>query len=164
MTTYEQYLEAQATEPTKKVRPRKPATAARIEAGLWFRTEADYNRFAAVPFAPKAKTVTDREWQGAWLHPDGSVTARLVFTHTCRNSGAQRSDTERFFKTTCNAAGVAWWSDGAVMEVTLLHRDANVPQVDLVERFFTLGPEFYYDPRRNPDMAEVVESDSEGTS
>ena len=152
MSVYEQYYETQA----KKVRPRKPATAARIQADFWFRTREDYERFGGVPFAPRAQTVTDRQWEGAWLQEDGSVTARFAFTHTCRNSGAQRSDTERFFKTTCNAAGVDWSRDAELMEVELLSRDHDVPQVNLVERLWTLPPDFYSDPRRNPDL-EVSE-------
>lgn len=137
-----------------KVRPRKPVTAARIEVSLWFDTTASYERFAAVPFGPKAATISERTWAEAWDHGDRGITARLTFTHTCRNSGAHVSDSTRFFRSTANAAGLIE-GQAALLDVVLVSRNSDVPQVNLVERVWTLPPEFYSDPLRNPDLSEA---------
>lgn len=135
-----------------KVRPRKPVTAARIEVILWFADAAAYEKFARVPFGPKATTISQREWVEAWDHGERGVTARFQFTHTCRNAGAQVSDTKRFFNTTANASGLVV-GEADVIEVALVSRDGDVPQANIIERMWTLPPDFYSDPRRNPELA-----------
>lgn len=136
-----------------QVRPRKAATAARIEVSLWFDSEASYRKFAAVPFGPKAKTITDRAWLEAWDHGERGITARLQFTHTCRNAGAQVSDSKRFFNSTANASGLVV-GEADVIDVELVSRDSDVPQANIKERLWTLPPDFYNDPRRNPELAD----------
>lgn len=112
-----------------------------------------YQQFATVAFGPKAKTITEREWLEARDHGPRGVTARFAFTHTCRNAGAQVNDTKRFFNSTANASGIAFGS-AEVIEVELVSRDLDVPQLNRVERLWTLPPDFYVDPRRNPDIEE----------
>ncbi|MDQ0894514.1 hypothetical protein [Agromyces ramosus] len=80
--------------------------------------------FAAETFARKADTISDREWVRAVYLGDGpadAVEAVFRFTHTCRNSGAQDSDSRRFFHSTRRAAFIA-------------ESDANVELVELLER------------------------------
>jgi hypothetical protein len=102
-------------------RKRKPETAARIELSIWFEDVSTYNAFASADFASKSKTVSDREWVEALDYGAQGIEARFRFTHTCRNSGAQRSDSERFFAATCRAAGIDPRNAG-VFEVSLLER------------------------------------------
>lgn len=111
-------------------RPRKPISAARIELVLWFASEAIYQLFSSVPLGRKATSVTDREWLSAYGFDDGHIEAVFRFTHTCRNDGAQRGDSERFFRGVCNAAGIP---EGAVRldDVRLISR----------ERFHEQSPE-----------------------
>ncbi|HWL59758.1 MAG TPA: hypothetical protein VNQ48_02615 [Microbacteriaceae bacterium] len=124
-----------------KPRPRKPISAARIELHLWFADDATYRAFYRVPLGRKSQSVSDREWVLPVLaYPDGHIEATYRFTHTCRNDGAQRGDSERFFRAVCNAAGLAD-GDARLLEVQLLHRekypdepvakDAAVESVDL---------------------------------
>jgi len=135
------------------IRPRKAATAARIEVALWFDTVEHYRQFASLPFGPVAKTITDREWIEAWDRRERGVTARFGFTHTCRNNGAQVSDTTRFFMSTANASGFeAGQAD--VIKVELMSRDSDVPQVNWVERLWSMPEDFYDDPRGNPELAD----------
>ena len=74
------------------IRPRKAATAARIEVSLWFVSAEAYEKFARVPFGPKALTISQRECVEARDHDERGVTAKLAFTHTCRDPGADVSD------------------------------------------------------------------------
>lgn len=90
-----------------KPRPRKPISAARIELALWFASEAIYQQFSSIPLGRKATSVTDREWVSVYVFEDGHIEAVYRFTHTCRNDGAQRGDSERFFRGVCNAAGIS---------------------------------------------------------
>jgi hypothetical protein len=115
-----------------KTRKRKPVSAARIELHLWFADLDAYNRFAAVLFARKSQSVNDREWVASWWGDlnDGAVEATYRFTHTCRNDGAQRGDSEKFFRATCNAAGVRHegpTEEAVLIDVTLLSRETVEP-------------------------------------
>lgn len=118
-----------------KPRPRKPISAARIELALWFASEAIYQLFSSIPLGRKATSVTDREWVSAYVFDDGHIEAVFRFTHTCRNDGAQRGDSERFFRGVCNAAGI---SDGT----------ARLDDVRLISR------ERFHD--QTPESAQVV--------
>lgn len=109
-----------------KQRKRKPVSAARIELDLWFVDLDAYYRYSAVPLGRKTHTVSDREWVEPLIHPDGHIEAKYYFTHTCRNDGAQRGDSEKFFRAVCNAAALA---EGEVVlrDVRLINR-TNFPE------------------------------------
>lgn len=125
----------------EKVRPRKAVTAARIEVSVWFEDADAYERFAQVPFGPKAITITDRAGIEAWDHGERGITAKLVFTHTCRNSGAHVSDSKRFFNSTANSSSLVV-GQADLIDVALAWRDLDVPQVNRVERLWTVSDEF----------------------
>ena len=73
-----------------------------------------------------------------------------VQTRTPRSLGCCAARARAAFRTTCNAARLSWLEDAAVIEVELVDRDYDVPQVDLVEPLWTLPPDFYMTPRGAP--------------
>lgn len=109
-------------------RKRKPVSAARIELHLWFADLATYEAFYAVPFARRSESVTEREWVSVTCEygddPNDGIEAVFRFTHTCRNDGAQRGDSEKFFRAVCNAAGISTTTpcNAGLVEVELLSR------------------------------------------
>lgn len=105
-----------------KPRPRKPISAARIRLRYWFRDEAAYRAFYSIPFGRKSRSVSDREWSDTYVHGDGHIEAVFTFTHTCRNDGAQRGDSEKFFRAVCNAAGLDE-SRARLLDVELISRE-----------------------------------------
>ncbi|HEX4443264.1 MAG TPA: hypothetical protein VHZ81_06805 [Galbitalea sp.] len=107
----------------KNPRQRKPVSAARIQLELWFADLATYQSFARVQFGRYSRNVTDRKWVSAqWDSGNLGIDAVFQFTHTCRNDGAQRGDSEKFFNATCRAAGIDLQHAG-VVDVELLSRD-----------------------------------------
>jgi hypothetical protein len=108
-------------------RKRKPVSAARIELSLRFTDELAYRAFSAVPLGRKSTSVSDREWVlPVVLYPDGHIEARFQFTHTCRNDGAQRGDSEKFFRAVCNAAHLR--DDAVQLADVKLLSDKNFPE------------------------------------
>lgn len=105
-----------------KPRPRKPISAARIELRYWFIDEATYRLFASIPLGRKSQSVSDREWDSVELHHDGHIEAAYRFTHTCRNDGAQRGDSEKFFRAVRNAVGLDE-SRARLLDVELISRE-----------------------------------------
>lgn len=108
-----------------KARKRKPISAARIELDLWFVDEATYRKFESVTFGRRSQSICDRKWVSAhWEYPEpdrGGIEAKFQFTHTCRNDGAYRGDSVRFFRAVCNAAGIRD-SEAGLVDATLLSR------------------------------------------
>lgn len=119
----------------QKKTKRKPVSAARIELDLWFDSNDAFQRFGKVTFGRMSKSITEREWvSAAWEYendPTGGVDAVFRFTHTCRNSGAQRSDSQKFFNATCHAAGLRIDAGGetqaGLLDVRLLNRETVAP-------------------------------------
>ncbi|MCE0507945.1 hypothetical protein LVJ59_02760 [Microbacterium sp. KKR3/1] len=106
-----------------KPRPRKLVSAARIELHFWFIDEWTYREFYAIPLGRKSQSVSDRQWMLPVLaFADGHVEATYRFTHTCRNDGAQRGDSEKFFRAVCNAAGLDE-SRARLLSVRLISRE-----------------------------------------
>lgn len=136
----------------EQVRPRKRTGASRIEILFWFKNEDAWRRFSAVPIGRKTMTVSDREWDEEPVHhSERGYTKRLRFTHTCRNTGAHKSDTVRFINSTARAAGMSEDEMGE-LDIRLISRDESVSQVSLKEPPLRLGGGFYTDTRYNPDL------------
>lgn len=113
-----------------KARKRKTVSAARIEMDLWFVDEATYRKYWSAPFARKSQCVTDREWVSVhWEDPDpdfDGIEAVFRFTHTARNDGAQRGDSQKFFNATLHAAGISERAAGMI-DARLISRETVEP-------------------------------------
>jgi hypothetical protein len=128
---------------------RKTTNASHIEVTFWFRNSLAFAAFTDTRFAPKAITITEREWDAAPIQYDEfGYVRKFRFVHTCRNTGAHKSDTQRFVRTTMRASQVRP-EDLDVMDIQLLSRDPNVLQTSLKLPPERLGIGYLTDPRFN---------------
>jgi hypothetical protein len=129
---------------------RKTTNASHIEVKLWFRSKADWVLFQSVKFARRSDlTVSQREW--VWdsiVDDEAGFTIDFRFVHTCRNTGAHKSDATRFVLSTANASGMDFRNIN-VIDVVLLSRDDTVSQANLKMPPARLGIGFLTDPKYN---------------
>jgi len=144
---------------TPKPRPRKPISAARIELRYWFADEQAYRAFYDVPLGRKSQSVADREWiLPPLIYPDGHIEATYRFTHTCRNDGAQRGDSEKFFRAVCKAAGLDD-SVAKLLDVHLINREKFAEEGSTSEPVVEIADTTEDPPAKVDDLDEQVSFD-----